>query len=322
MCSATPKVLHPLGGVPILERIVNTAHTLGPNAIHVVYGNGGSAVRSQLDYLNVNWIEQEAQLGTGHAVAQAIDHIADGDQVLVLAGDVPLISMGTLQALLHQASKASSLGASSLGLVVAEFEDPAGLGRIVRNDKGNVVAIVEHKDADEKQRKIKEINSGILTASAKQLKTYLPQLTNNNTQKEYYLTDIIALVNADGCPIVDVIAHSPEEVFGVNDRQQLAQLERYYQYQAALQLMMQGVTLADPKRFDLRGELDSAKDVVIDINVIIEGKVTIGTKTVIGPNTLLCDSQIGENVTIMGNCVSDPINTLSSMTVRCLFAPS
>lgn len=299
MYSEIPKVLHCLGGVTMLERVVNTAQRLEPTSIYVVHGNGGEQVKSQLSYLPVHWVQQTKQLGTGHAVLQAIDKIPADDQVLILYGDVPLISIETLESLLNNMPK------NGLGLVVTELEDPSGLGRIIRNPMGNIIAIVEHRDANEAQLKIKEINTGILTAPAYRLKNYLPSLKNKNAQSEYYLTDVIALAVSDGCPVGGVLAGCPEEVLGVNDRQQLAKLERYYQRQAAYHLMLQGATLMDPERFDLRGELLVEQDVIIDINVVISGKVTIGANSTIGANTLISDTQVGNHVTIKSHCVID-----------------
>ncbi len=230
MASDIPKILHPLGGVPLLERVVNTAQTLNPDAIHVVYGNGGSTVHETLDYLPVHWIKQDEQLGTGHAVMQAMPQCKDTDQVLILYGDVPIITARSLQQLLHGTSK------NGLGLIVTELEDPTGFGRIIRNEMGNIIAIVEDKDATEQQLKIREINTGIITTSARFLKSWLPELKNNNKQQEYYLTDIVALAVKHGHPVGGIMAHCHEEVRGVNDRWQLAKLERYYQYTCAKEL--------------------------------------------------------------------------------------
>jgi len=267
MHSRLPKGLHQLGGETLLARIVATAQALGPDGVHVVHGDE-RVLPAQLPTLAVNWVLQTEQLGTGHAVATAIDGLQPKDQVLVLAGDVPLISPKTLRPLLAQAP------AEGLGLVVAQFVDPQGLGRMIRDTAGHITGIVEERDATAAQRKIQEINAGILTASVKLLKTLLPKVTNKNAQGEYYLTDVIALACAEQCPIVSVTAETPEEVSGVNDRQQLATLERFYQQRAATRLMQQGVTLRDPTRFDLRGTLTAEQDVVIDVNVVIEGVMT------------------------------------------------
>lgn len=295
MLSNTPKILHPLGGTPLLEHVVKTAERLSPSKIQVVYGNGGSTVRETLDYLPVEWIQQKEQLGTGHAVLQAMPACDDNDQVLVLYGDVPLITQHSLQQLLDETPP------NGLGLIVTEPEDPTGFGRIIRNEMGNIIAIVEEKDATEQQRKIQEINTGIITTSARFLKSCLPELKNNNKQTEYYLTDIVALAVAAGHPVGGVMAHHPEEVRGVNDRWQLAKLERDYQLMMAKQLAYAGVTIMDPSRLDIRGKVETGKDVVLDVNVVIEGEVSIGSNTNIGPNVTIKNATIGDNVVVHAN---------------------
>lgn len=298
MSSSLPKVLHRLAGIPLLERVVNTAKTLHPDTLHVVYGNGGSAVRQALDYLPVNWVEQEKQLGTGHAVLQALPHCQDRDRVLILYGDVPLISAETLQKLLDTTSL------NDLGLVVAELEDPTGFGRIIRDQQGNIIDIVEQKDATPEQLKIREINTGIMTASAAHLKKWLPQLKNTNQQKEYYLTDIVALAVAGGCQVNGVRTPQSSEVQGINDRWELAKLERYHQYQVAKKLALAGVTIRDPNRIDVRGDdIQIGQDVTMDINVVMEGKIRIGNQSTIGPNVYLKNVVIGDNVNILANSV-------------------
>jgi len=297
MRSGVPKVLHSLAGTPLLERVVNTAQHLQPDAVYVVYGNGGTVVRNEMTYLQVNWVEQETALGTGHAVLQAIEQVADDDQVLILAGDVPLISANTLQSLLANSPH------NALGLVVSEFTNPFGLGRIIRNEMGNIIAIVEQKDADEEQQKITEINTSIMTASAQHLKQWLPKLGNKNAQKEYYLTDVVAMAVADGFSVGGVMARCPEEVSGVNNLAELSNLERYYQRQLALELMLSGTTIMDPQRFDVRGALQVGADVSFDVNVVIEGQVTIGDGCSIGANVLLRDVTIAAGVTIKANSI-------------------
>jgi len=299
MASSISKILHPLGGVPLLQRVVNTAETLDPDEIYVVYGNGGTHVREALSTLPVQWIIQDKQLGTGHAVLQAIPECKDDDNVLVLYGDVPLITTKTLKQLLKDTPR------NGLGLMVTEFEDPAGFGRIIRNEMGNIVAIVEEKDATPVQRRITEINTGILTTSAKLLKSWLPELKDNNKQQEYYLTDIVALAVKHGHPVGGVMAHCHEEVRGVNDRWQLAKLERHYQYACAKELAYSGVTIADPARFDIRGTVKTGTDVFLDVNVIIEGAVEIGSHCHIGPNVVIRNATIGNHVTILANSVID-----------------
>lgn len=297
MESNVSKILHKLGGIPLLERVVNTAETLNPDNIFVVYGNGGDQVYDALKHLPVKWIKQDEQLGTGHAVQQAIPECKDSDKVLVLYGDVPLITKETLKQLLKDTPR------NGLGLMVTELEDPSGFGRIIRNELGNIIAIVEDKDASAAQHKIKEINTGIITTSAKLLKEWLPELKNNNKQKEYYLTDIVALAVKSGHPVGGIMAHCREEVRGVNDRWQLAKLERYYQHTLARELAYAGVTIADPDRLDIRGTLEVERDSFLDVNVVVEGVVKIGTNCRIGPNVLLQNSTIEDGVTILANSV-------------------
>lgn len=292
-----PKILHRLGGFALLEHVVKTAQTLQADSIHVVYGHGGDQVTKQMAHLDVNWVKQEGPLGTGHAVLQAMPFCSDDDQVLVLYGDVPLISLKTLRQLQEETPH------NGVGLIVTEPDDPSGFGRIIRNEMGNIKAIVEHRDADEQQLKIREINTGILMASAKHLKSWLPKLKNKNKQKEYYLTDIVALAVDEGFPVGGVLAHNAYEFQGVNDRWQLAKLERYYQRTLAKQLALSGVTVLDYTRIDIRGEADIAPDTTLDVNVVLEGKVKIGKHCRIGPNVYLKDVTIDENVTILANSV-------------------
>lgn len=297
MRTGLPKVLHTLAGTTLLERVVRAAESLDPDSIYVVYGNGGARVRKDMAHLRVQWVEQKEQLGTGHAVQQILPYLRKEDQVLVLYGDVPLISKETLQQLLTDTPK------NALGLVVAELEDPRGFGRIIRNRMGNIVAIVEEKDASPLEQEIREINTGILTTSAVHLQEWLPRLSQHNSQKEYYLTDIVSMAVADGFSVGGVLAHRLEEVRGVNNLYELANLERFYQRQKATEFMMNGVTILDPNRFDVRGEVQLAADVTIEINVVLEGLVSIGANTTIGSNTLLRNVKIGENVKIDAHCV-------------------
>lgn len=292
-----PKVLHMLAGSTLLERVVQTAESLNPQTIYVVYGNGGHRVRSEMAHLNVEWVEQTHALGTGHAVLQALPHIQPDDQILILYGDVPLISKNTLQSLLENTPS------NTLGLIVTELDNPTGFGRIIRHETGHITAIVEQKDATPEQTNIREINTGIMTTSGARLQTWLPQLQSHNAQNEYYLTDIVAMAVADGCSVSAILANSCEEVRGINNLVELAQLERIFQYQKAQALMYQGVTLLDPHRLDVRGDLTVADNVVIDINVIFEGTVSIGACSNIGPNTILRDVKVGANVRIESNCV-------------------
>jgi len=300
MASDTPKILHALGGISLLERVVNTARLLKSEAIHVVYGNGsGKRVRKELAHLPVNWVEQADQLGTGHAVLQTLPFFKnDDDRVLILYADVPLISLETLQDLLARTPD------NGLGLIIAEPENPSGLGRIIRNESGHIVRIVEDKDATKEQRLIREINSGILSTSVRHLKNWLPKLSNTNQQKEYYLTDAIALAATNRHPIGDVMARCFEEVQGVNDRLQLATLERFYQQFIAKKLLLEGVTIIDPMRIDIRGEdIQIGRDTVIDINVILEGCIRVGSNVRIGPHVFLKNVSIEQDTDIYANSV-------------------
>lgn len=297
MVSSLPKVMHLLGGVSLLERVVQTAELFHPKKIHVVYGNGGSTLPESLPHLKVNWVFQKQQLGTGHAVLQALPECNDDEQILVLYGDVPVISENTLRQLLDEAPK------NGVGLLVTEFEDPTGFGRIVRDHEDNIVAIIEEKDASRTQRAIKEINTGIVTASAKLMKSCLSRVSNHNTQNEYYLTDMIALAVEDGLPVRSVSAHNSNEVRGVNDPWQLTTLERYYQLERARALAYSGVTIMDPARLDIRGDVSVAPSTKLDVNVILEGTVKIGTNCEIGPNVIIKNSTIGDHVKIFSNSI-------------------
>lgn len=297
MRSALPKVLHKLADKSLLEHVFNTATMLAPSQLNIVYGHGGEIVQQALAGLRANWIEQAEQNGTGHAVAQALPFIKDEETVLVLYGDVPLTRTETLQALLEQVS------AMSMGLLTIELADPSGYGRIVRDATGKVERIVEHKDASEAERGIREVNTGMLAVNGGQLKSWLGRLDNDNSQGEYYLTDIIGMAVSDGVEVRTVQPNNSYEVEGVNDRLQLARLERYYQRMKADELMRAGVSLRDPARIDIRGELECGRDVQIDINVIIEGHVRLGDNVHIGPNVVVKNSVIGNGSHIEANCV-------------------
>jgi bifunctional UDP-N-acetylglucosamine pyrophosphorylase/glucosamine-1-phosphate N-acetyltransferase len=292
MFSSLPKVLHPIGGIPMLEHVVTTAQSLNPANIYVVHGDGGDEVKDTLLHLDVHWVEQRQQLGTGHAVHQVTPYLEDNGQVLILYGDAPLISQHLLQEFIKTAPQ------NELSLITAKVNNPDGFGRIIRDKNNNVMASIEQKDANAEQLQINEINTGILLIPAKVLKNYLPKINNNNKQKEYYLTDIIKLAANNKHKINALITSQIEEVLGINDKQQLATQERYYQKQQAQQLMQKGLTLMDPKRFDLRGELEFGQDVVIDINVLIKGKVKLGNNVKILANCILEDSIIEDNCTI------------------------
>lgn len=298
MRSALPKVLHPLGGVPLLERVVTTAFTLNPERVYVVYGHGGTQVRARLGGIDVDWVEQAQQLGTGHAVQQVAPALQSGDTVLVLYGDVPLIEAETLRGLL-------SAAAGGLALITARLDDPTGYGRIVRDSAGNVARIVEEKDAAAEQRAIREINTGFLAAAGDALRRWLAGLGNDNAQGEFYLTDVIARAVAEGVAVRTVSPRVNEEILGVNNRLQLATLERWYQRQQAERLLLQGVTLLDPERFDLRGELTAGRDVVIDVGVVLSGHVVLGDNVTIGPYSVINSARIGAGTHIEAHCVID-----------------
>ncbi|MBD9564977.1 bifunctional UDP-N-acetylglucosamine diphosphorylase/glucosamine-1-phosphate N-acetyltransferase GlmU [Pseudomonas sp. PDM09] len=294
MRSALPKVLHPVAGNSMLGHVIHTARQLDPQRIHVVIGHGAEAVRERLAADDLNFVLQDQQLGTGHAVAQAVPFI-ESDTVLILYGDVPLIEVETLQRLLKLAAP------QQLGLLTVELDDPTGYGRIVRDAAGKVTAIVEQKDANDAERAITEGNTGILAVPFERLGDWMSRLSNNNAQGEYYLTDVIAMAVSDGLVVATEHPHDAMEVQGANDRKQLAELERHYQLRAARRLMAQGVTLRDPARFDVRGEVTVGRDVLIDINVILEGKVVIEDDVVIGPNCVIKDSTLRRGVVIKAN---------------------
>ncbi len=297
MHSTLPKILHPLAGRSLLEHVYIAAARLEAHTIHVVYGYGGEQIHDHLSHLEVNWVEQAEQLGTGHAVAQAIGDVPDADNILILYGDVPLITHETLAKLVVAAEE------TGFSLLTSFLDDPSGYGRIIRDDRGVINCIVEEKDATEEQRPICEINTGMMTVQALQLKRWLANLGNDNAQGEYYLTDVIQMATDEKVVINSINPHSIVEVQGINNRQQLSELERYYQLVQAHQLMKQGVTMMDPQRFDLRGDLETGIDVIIDVNTIIEGSVSIGNNVNIGPNCLIKDADIDDNVTILANCV-------------------
>ena len=294
MRSALPKVLHPVAGKAMLGHVIDTARLLKPQGIHVVIGHGAELVRERLAADDLNFVLQSEQLGTGHAVAQALPALS-AERVLILYGDVPLIEVETLQRLLQQVSE------QQLGLLTVNLHDPTGYGRIVRDEQGVVKAIVEHKDASAEQRLIREGNTGILAVPGKKLGDWLGRLSNSNAQGEYYLTDVIAMAVTDGLVVATEQAADEMEVLGANDRIQLSQLERHYQYRAARRLMVQGVTLIDPARFDLRGEATVGRDVSIDINVILEGQVVIEDGVQIGPNCVIKNSILRKGAIVKAN---------------------
>ncbi len=298
MRSVLPKIMHKIAGRSLLQHVYDMSKRLPDNKVKIVYGHGGEMVRKSLKHLDASWIEQKQQLGTGHAVQQVSSQIADADTVLILYGDVPLLKLATVQALLQNVSD------KSLGLLTVNLTDPKGYGRIVRNASGQVQKIVEEKDTTNDEKLLKEVNTGIMAVQGDKLKSWLSQLKNNNAQGEYYLTDIIEMAVNNKIEIITNQPSSEAEVMGVNNRMQLSHLERVFQQEQAHNLMERGITLRDPSRFDLRGSLESlGQDIDIDINVILEGKNKIGSNVIIGANTRIKNSIIGDHVEILDNCV-------------------
>ena len=298
MCSDLPKVLHKIANRPLLRHVYDMSYQLNNNAIKIVYGHGANLVRKVLADIDVSWVEQKQQLGTGHAVQQVSDQISDSDIVLILYGDVPLLKLATVKGLLANVSD------KTLALLTVKLKNPTGYGRIVRDSSGKVTKIVEEKDASITEKEIVEGNTGIMAVEGNKLKKWLNQLSNDNAQGEYYLTDIIEMAVADQITIITTQPESVDEVLGVNNRIQLSHLERVYQQEQAIMLMERGVTLMDPARFDLRGTIVKLGiDIVCDVNVIIEGENSIGNNVIIGANTHIKNSIIGDNVEILANCI-------------------
>jgi len=297
MRSALPKVLHQLAGRTLLEHVYVAASRLQHRQIRIVYGYGGQKVPETLAHLQADWVEQQQQLGTGHAVKLAMTQVPDIDDVLVLYGDIPLITFETLQQLVVTAKT------SGFSLLTSYLDEPTGYGRIVRDEDGKVSCIIEEKDASPEQRAVTEINTGLMVVKGRLLKRWLSELNNSNAQGEYYLTDIVAKAVSENIIVNTMQPESITEIHGVNNRAQLAELERYYQLIQAQHLMRHGVTLMDPSRFDLRGDLEAGRDVRIDINVVIEGSVSIGNDVSIGQNCYINNADIGDGATILPNCV-------------------
>jgi len=296
MQSHWPKVLHRLGGEPLVGHVLRAARALQPERIHVVYGHGGEQVRETVDDGTIHWVLQTEQLGTGHAVQQVLPGVDPGCQILVLYGDVPLISAATLAALCEA-------GRDGPAVLTATVPDAAGYGRIVRDEAGNVVRIVEDKDAVGEERAIAEINTGFIAAPADRLGAWLSRVDRGNRQGEYYLTDIVQIAVDEGRAVRDVAAVDLWEVAGVNRRSELALLEREYQKRRALDLADRGVTVLDPYRLDLRGDVQVGRDCVIDVNVILEGPISLGDNVHVGANCLLHNVEVGDNVAIRANTV-------------------
>jgi bifunctional UDP-N-acetylglucosamine pyrophosphorylase/glucosamine-1-phosphate N-acetyltransferase len=299
MNSDLPKVLQPLAGQPLLQHVISAARGVNPDNIYVVYGHGGALVQAALAHEDVEWILQAEQLGTGHAVMQAMCVIPDDHTVLVLYGDVPLIRSGTLQKLVAAA------GEGALAMLTVNLEDAAGYGRIVRDSQGAVSAIIEHKDATPEQLQIREVNSGLMAAAAGPLREWLLGLGRNNTQREYFLTDVVAGAVRANTRVDAILAANPTEVAGVNDKIQLAQVEAGHRRARAEELMLAGATLADPARIDIRGDVQVGRDVFIDVNAVLIGKVHLAAGVKVGPNCVIADSKVGEGTEIFANSVID-----------------
>jgi len=297
MRSERPKVLQELGGRPLLSHVLDRAKLLKADRIHIVVGHGSDEVRKLTVPKEVNWVTQSQQLGTGHAVLVAMPHIDDKNCVLILNGDVPLVSIDTLSKLADSASR------EKLSLLTTNLADPTGYGRIVRDSKGNINGVVEQKDATTKQQQIKETYMGFLAAPKRRLDSWLQLVKSDNAQQEFYLTDVIGFAARHN---YDIDAWQPAnewEVLGVNSKNDISVLERVYQANKASQFMHEGLTIIDPSRFDLRGDLVFGVDCVCDVNVVIEGKVSLGDRVYIGPNNVIKDSSVGSDVRVEANCV-------------------
>ncbi len=297
MNSKLPKVMHLLAGKPFVEHVVDTTENLLPDQIHLVLGHGAELVESHFSGRSLNVVIQEQQLGTGHAVKQVLPHLADDSVALILYGDVPLIQKETLERL------SAVVSDKSMGLLTVKLDDPSGYGRILRDDKDVVTSIVEHKDASEAEKTVNEVNTGVMAVKASHLREWLPKVTNNNVQGEFYLPDIIAMANQGSIEVVAIEAEHEYEVQGVNDRKQQAQLERQTQLLIAENLMATGVTLLDPTRFDCRGDIHAGSDCSIDVNCVFEGSIELGDNVSIGPNCCIKNAKIGDGTNILANTV-------------------
>ena len=296
MRSAIPKVLHKLAGKPLLEHVVATARNLSPTKIHIVVGHGAEQVAAAVAGDDVAFHKQQNQLGTGHAVAQALPECDPASTVLILFGDVPLMSTKTLRSLLASTTVASSVDAPSV--LAAHIPDPTGYGRVIRDAHQRFVEIVEEKDASEEQRAVQEVNTGVIAAPASLLTTLLSRVNNQNAQAEYYLPDVLGIAREDGMTVNVVVSEDPAEILGVNNRLQLEELERILQQRLAEKLLLDGVAVSDRRRLDIRGELTCGEGVSIDINVLLEGDVTLGDNVTIGANCVIRDAAIGANTVI------------------------
>jgi bifunctional UDP-N-acetylglucosamine pyrophosphorylase/glucosamine-1-phosphate N-acetyltransferase len=297
MQSDLPKVLHTLAGRPLISHVLETAKALKPQAIHVVCSRDSESVQAATSGDAVRWVVQAEQRGTGHAVQQALPGVSQDALVLVMYADVPLVRCDTLRAVVNSA------GEGGLSLLTAIPDDPTGYGRILRDSEGRIEGIVEERDATDDQRAISEVNTGFLAAPAQALGRWLARVSNQNDQNEFYLTDVAALANQDNFVIHGVVAPTKEEVLGVNSRQELALLERLYQRHLAEALMIHGVTVIDPDRLDIRGKVTAGRDCVLDINVVLEGAVDLGDRVTIGPNNVIRNASIDDDVVVLANCV-------------------
>jgi bifunctional UDP-N-acetylglucosamine pyrophosphorylase/glucosamine-1-phosphate N-acetyltransferase len=311
MRSRLPKVLQPLAGRPMLAHVIDRARLLHAGSIHVVYGHGGEAVREAFPDRDIVWHEQAEQLGTGHAVAQALPAVPDGNDVLVLLGDVPLVGQAALETLVHASED------STLALLTAELDDPAGYGRIERGLDGSVIGIVEEADASDDQRKISEVNTGLLAGPADKLRDWISRLDSGNAQQEFYLTDVVSYAVEDGVNVVGVKIENADEVLGINDRVQLAVAERLLQRWLAEDLLRSGASIADPARVDIRGHLTAGRDVFIDVGTVFEGRVVLGEGSRIGPHVVIRNSTIGEGTVIHPNSVIED----SEIGAKCEIGP-
>jgi bifunctional UDP-N-acetylglucosamine pyrophosphorylase/glucosamine-1-phosphate N-acetyltransferase len=318
MRSTLPKVLHPLAGKPLLGHILSTLEDLKPEQTIVIYGVGGEQLKKHFQgKAYITWVEQKEQRGTGHAVLQALETLKQNakiDNVLIVCGDVPLIQAKTLTKLIDKVSMKDTPG---VGVLTCITPNPFGLGRILRNSDGDITACVEEKDATDVQKNIQEINTGIFVVAKSLLEKWLPLIKSNNAQNECYLTDIIPMAVNENLKIENVLSPTEWEIRGVNDRVQLAFLERQYQLNNATRCMEAGVSISDPNRFDIRGDVSIGKDVFIDINVILEGKVSIGDHVTLGPNVIIKNSRIGNQVEILANSMVDA----SQVGDRCTIGP-
>ena len=285
----------------MLAHVLDTAESLEPDALNIVHGHSGEAVRAEFADRDLDWNHQPEQLGTGHALAQALPGIADGHRVLVLCGDMPLISVASLQRLIEQTD------GRGLSLLTAVVDEPSGYGRVLRDATGSVMAVVEDADATPEELAVNEINTGIMVLPASSAKRWLDRLDDSNSQGEFYLTDVIAMAVAEDVPVAGVPVDDPAEAMGINDRNQLALAERAIQQRYAHKLLELGVTLADPSRFDLRGRLAVGRDVFIDVGAVFSGNVTLGNRVRIGPNAVISDSQLGDDCTVHAHCVIDGV---------------